>query len=201
MKGKFTLVTLCALLLLGAALASVGYSNASRSNGPPLDDISAPGLPVAEAGLAIAEVATLRSTSVDPRSVRRLAVRGGSRFYPATTEAGHRCYLVGVDRGGADHFGAVSCAHAETTFPSEESPVLDLSLQFRDQDMRLTSIERVAGFAADGIAAIRFEDALGAEISSLPVQNNVYAGGKLTAVPSRMVALDQAGVVVHAVDL
>jgi hypothetical protein len=112
-----------------------------------------------------------------------LAVRGGRAFYRLDRAGDTPCFGVGraSDVGNP---GTVACPRGG--FPASGSPVLDLSVyESTRHDVRDFSLFRVAGFAADGIAAIEFFRPNGSVALMVPVSGNVYA---TSAVPSGPIA-------------
>jgi hypothetical protein len=107
------------------------------------------------------------------RSGAVLGIRNGAALYRIDRGHGGPCFAVGTasDLGVP---GSVVCPQGG--FPSAGNPVLDLSVyEGTRHDAREFSLYRVAGFAADGVAAVEFLRPNGTAALTVPVSGNVYA--------------------------
>jgi hypothetical protein len=112
-----------------------------------------------------------------------LGIRNGRALYRLNRASGDPCFGVGpsTDIGNP---GSVVCPRGG--FPTSGSPVLDFSVyEGARHDAREFSLYRVAGLAADGIAAVEFLRPGGALALRVAVSGNVYA---TTSVPKGPVA-------------
>lgn len=188
------------LLVAALGAAAVAASQIGRGESPPFDRLSAVGVPHAWESLPADERATLEGAGV-AGEVRRLAERGGVRFYTGRGSNGETCFATGVAQGPAPHFGVLFCpagTSGEAAFPSQNVPILDLSIESRGANMEIVSVDRLAGFAADGVASVGVRDANG-RLHLTRVHGNVYFSNRLAAVrPTELVALDDAGRVVYS---
>jgi hypothetical protein len=107
------------------------------------------------------------------RSGTVLGIRDGAALYRIDREHGGPCFAVGT-AGDLGVPGSVVCPQGG--FPTSGSPVLDLSVyESTRHDVREFSLFRVAGVAADGIAAVEFLRPSGTVALTVPVAGNVYA--------------------------
>jgi hypothetical protein len=102
-----------------------------------------------------------------------LAVRGDRVLYRLTLVNGDPCFGAGPEsRLGTP--GSVICPAGG--FPRAGSPILDLSVyEGTRRGVRDFSLYRAEGFAADGIAAVRFFRPNGEVALTVPVSGNVYS--------------------------
>ena len=180
MSARLKLTLACALLVCVAALVAVTRGGASRDNAT-----------LSNHGRTTVAIRHLASAHIRSGSV--LAVRGGRAFYRLPRDDGETpCFGVGpaADVGNP---GAVVCPHGG--FPTSGSPVLDLSVyESTRHDVREFSLFRVAGFAADGVAAVEFLRPTGSVALTVPVSDNVYTAANVPHGPiAGFAALDKAG--------
>jgi hypothetical protein len=137
-------------------------------------------------------VAVRHLASAHIRTGSVLAVRGGRAFYRLDRAGDTPCFGVGRS-GDVGNPGAVVCPRGG--FPASGSPVLDLSVyESTRHDVRDFSLFRVAGFAADGVAAIEFFRPNGSVALTVPVSGNVYATSDVPPGPiAGYAALDAHG--------
>jgi hypothetical protein len=122
-----------------------------------------------------------------PSQMQKLGERAGISFYASRRADGALC--VAVDSSGGSGVGCTD------RFPSPGLPVLDFS-HFRAA--RTGVVDRLAGFAADGVASVAVVDDAGTTIASAPVVDNLYAAVDLPQVPAAaVVARDSAGNELH----
>lgn len=125
--------------------------------------------------------------------VRFLGRRGDTRFYIGTgASSGARCYLTGRAVEPAPHFGVLACT---SDFPTDEQPILDYSAYSQGLNDPYPSIDRLAGFAADGIAEVGVRTAAG-QTTWIPVVNNIYGAGSFGPVAG-VLARDDEGTIVY----
>jgi hypothetical protein len=122
-------------------------------------------------------------------SLRQLATRNGHAFFVARRQQGGLCVSVGV-QGSSRILGSIVCS---PQFPSPAMPILDQST-FSGSPTQ-PSLERVEGFAADGVSTIGILTANGKIEAETPVQDNVYS--RVDGLPDEsvtgIVALDGNG--------
>jgi len=163
MSGRLR-ITL-AVALAGAAVvagALVARGHASRD----AHTLSNAGGPtIAIRGLRM-KIAPIKSGNV-------LAVRHGRALYRLRLPSGAPCFGV----GSASAIGApASVVCPRGGFPSGGNPVLDFSVyEGTRHDLRELSLFRAEGFAADGVAAVRFLRPNGDVALTVPVSGNVYS--------------------------
>jgi len=107
-----------------------------------------------------------------PSAMHLLGNRNGVSFYAARRVDGHYCFAIesAVARGvGCDLNG---------TFPSSSRPV-----------MVFPPLVQFAGYAADGVAAVRGIDASGNTVIAAPVRENLFASADAGPFP-KVVAIE-----------
>jgi hypothetical protein len=122
-------------------------------------------------------------------SLRQIAERDGRAFFVAERRGGGVC--VSIDSTGDDDvLGGLLCS---PDFPSAARPILDRST-FRGSPTS-PSVNRLEGFAANGVSAVGLLTADGSVTGVTPVEDNVYLRTEgLPADPiSAVVALDADG--------
>ena len=114
-------------------------------------------------------------------TLQLLGVRDGISFYAARNPDGHFCFAIdsGVSKG-------VGCSLLDN-FPSPQHPIIDI----------FSGPAHVAGFAADGVAAIAVVDSSGATLATIPVSDNIYALDNPPAGGIGVEALDAGGNVLY----
>jgi hypothetical protein len=123
--------------------------------------LSNQGTPVATDSLSLMRATKLAEAVQEltvPTAMHLLGTRDGISFYVARRADGDYCFAIESDAAkgvGCDLTG---------TFPSPSRPV-----------MVFPPFRQFAGFAADGVAAVQGLDASGAEVTSAPVVDNVFA--------------------------
>lgn len=121
-----------------------------------------------------------------------LAVREGRALYRLNRANGDPCFGVGpANELGAP--GSVICPRGG--FPTAGNPLLDFSVyEGTRHDVREVSLFRVAGFAADGVAAVEFIRPNGDVAITVPVIGNVYATADVPKGPiAGFAAVDKGG--------
>ena len=181
MNGRLKLTFAAALAAAAVAAVAVTRGDASRDTA----SLSNRG------GPAIA-IKGLRYGPAPIKTGHLLGIRSGRAFYRLDRGNGGPCFAVGA-AGDIGTPGSVVCPRAG--FPSSGSPVLDLSVyEGARHDAREFSLYRVAGFAADGVAAIEFLRPNGSVALTVPVSGNVYAAGNVPQGPiAGLAALDREG--------
>ncbi len=174
-----------ALAVTGFAIATGGDSVILRHQ---FDHVSNAGNPVSVPG----RVAALLEGVGARAELRRLAARGPLAFYSAPGDSAGLCYGVGaVSTGGLAVVGCPRPDSARLNFPSNETPILDLSGIEREQDGTLYLLE-LAGIAADGITKVGMIDANGT-LHSADVVDNVYYSDLPRVPASAVVGFDSDG--------
>lgn len=125
------------------------------------------------------------------RQASLLAVRGARAYYRIDGKDGP-CLAAGP-AGDPGELGTVQCPRG--SFPTAERPVVDLSVYESTSHARgEISLYRVAGVAADGVAAVAFLRPDGSVALKVPVSGNVFASTSVPAGPiAGVVALDSGG--------
>jgi hypothetical protein len=121
-------------------------------------------------------------------SIERLNTINGSAFYVARRTNGATCFGIGPESGlqpaggtaaRRDLFGRLDCpGGAAASFPSQEQPVLDMSV-FHDRvgsngEAPARAVWRLQGFAADPVSWIGVLASNGEIYDETAVVNNVY---------------------------
>lgn len=180
MSVRVKLVLTGMLIVVGAAAAAVAVTRGDASRDTAT--LSNGGGPTISVRGGVAPI----------RSGRVLALRGGHAFYRLNREHGTPCYAVGPasDIGTP---GSIVCPRGG--FPTSGNPVLDLSVyEGARHDLREFSLYRVAGFAADGVAAVEFFRPNGTVALSVPVTANVYTTSDVPKGPvAGLAAVDREG--------
>jgi hypothetical protein len=132
----------------------------------------------------------MKSARIDTGNV--LAVREGRALYRLNRANGDPCFGVGpANELGTP--GSVICPRGG--FPTAGNPVLDFSVyEGIRRDVRELSLFRIAGFAADGVAAVEFIRPNGDVAITVPVIGNVYATADVPKGPiAGFAAVDKGG--------
>lgn len=176
------------LALLGAALGAAVLAAQGESRRSLFDGISNRGRIVPSAGLVAADRTDLDGAGAT--EVRLLAERGGVRFLRATTASGGSCVILA--RAGRDRFGTFGCPSG---FPSEDMPVADLTSYTQGLDDPYPVVAQVAGFAADGVAAVGVRTPEG-DVRWTAVQDNVYVAEPVATRAAALLVRDDSGRVI-----
>jgi hypothetical protein len=127
-----------------------------------------------------------------PSTMQLVATRDGIDFYAARRSDGYLCFAIDAAPGSDAHKG-LGCDLGNPSlpgtpaFPSPARPIFDFS-RFSD---------KLAGFAADGVATVDLLDSAGNVIDSVPVTDNVYADANPPGGGAAIEALDASGAVVY----
>jgi hypothetical protein len=179
MSARLKITLACAIVACIAAVVAVTRGDASQDTAK-----------LSNRGGAAVAIRHLASVHI--RAGRVLAVRAGRAFYRLDRAGDTPCFGVGraTDVGNP---GAVVCPGG--SFPASGQPVLDLSVyEGTRHDVREFSLFRVAGLAADGVAAVEFFRPNGAVALTVPVSGNVYATSDVPHGPiAGYAALDKDG--------
>lgn len=166
-------------IALAAAIALPAVAFAGRLGD--LFGISNQGSPEPTSSLALSQDSTMSEGMASlgfPSTMQQLGTVNGVSFFASRRADGHYCFAIenDGDRGG------ISC-DLDGRFPSPATPVW----AFPPHD-------RLAGFAADGVAAVRGLDASGDVVVTAPVAGNLFASpaGDYTTVAT-VEALDPQG--------
>jgi hypothetical protein len=113
--------------------------------------------------------------NVEATSVALLSERDNRSFYRLSRDDGNVCYAID-NSTEPDHIGNTVCPLTATSFPTPNTPVLDLSV-FESTSHVPGDFHVVAaqGFAADGVASVVLVDGNGHFIARRRSANNVYA--------------------------
>ena len=174
--------------LIAAIAGSAAFAGILVSQGGASRDAAS----LSNHGGASISIRRLRLPSARITSGQVLGVRDGRALYRLDRPEGGPCFGVGAasDIGSP---GSVVCPRGG--FPRAGEPVLDFSVyEGTRRDVREVSLYRVAGIAADGVAAVEFLRPNGDVALRVPVSQNVYA---TTAVPkgpiAGLAAVDKGG--------
>lgn len=124
-------------------------------------------------------------------ALRQIAVRDGNAFFVANLRRGGLCVSV-TPAGSAEVLGSITCS---PDFPSSSRLLLDQS-RFSGS-ISNPRLERLQGFAANGVASVGIITATGAVTSVTPVVDNVYS--RVSDLPTeqtspdKIIALDANG--------
>jgi hypothetical protein len=123
---------------------------------------------------------------------RVLAVQSGRALYRLDRANDTPCFGIGPSKD-IGNVEAATCPRGG--FPRGGQPVLDFSVyESTRHDVRDLSLYRVEGFAADGIAAVRFLRPNGSVAFSVPVVGNAYVTRTVPDGPiAGFAALDKTG--------
>jgi hypothetical protein len=121
-----------------------------------------------------------------------VALRDGRAFYVVLNDRGGRCFGTGAALS-APQIDVLVCQGAGA-FPSADQPVVDLSTLTGNGGTDVT-VERLEGFAADGVAAVGVRDAAG-RISWTPVTDNTYEDSASVSQATALVAKDDTGAMI-----
>jgi hypothetical protein len=186
--ARRALILVLALLVAAAAAAVLAARGDSRRS--LYDGISNRGRVVPTAGLAAADRVDLDGAGVV--ELRLLAERAGVRFLRGTTASGGSCVILSRAGAGRERFGVFGCP---SRFPSEDMPVADLTSYTQGLDDAYPLVAQVAGFAADGIAAVGVRTPAG-DVRWTPVTDNVYAAEPAGTRAAALLVRDDAGRVI-----
>jgi hypothetical protein len=189
--------------IAAAALLGVAGPAAGVASHYGLFDLSNRGQPIDETQLDLDEASALAQSGFGG-DVRRLGERAGIAFYVAKGARGGLCFATGSAAGATprlNHFMGCQRPGPEA-FPSTQQPIVDLSPLKSFDPRKAVYVQRLAGFAADGVARVGFVDTSGV-IHSTPVVNNVYATDWLDApiAATAIVALDEQGQTLYTKEL
>jgi hypothetical protein len=159
-----------------AAVTAVALALGHASGKPPLDRFSGAGTPVNGLDIAPGERSTLAEAGI-ALPVRLLSERAGIRFYVGKSAVGSSCFITGLALSRNPHFGVLTCP---SDFPSADLPILDYSPLTAAVTDRYPHVQRLAGFAADGIESVGVRDESGA-VRWIDVSNNIYASEDVPA--------------------
>ena len=175
-------LVVAALAALAISVALATRTNASEKGS--LTRLSNEGRIVALRGGALTRALGTRQASL-------LAVRGTRAYYRVDGKDGP-CLAAGP-AGDPGQVGTIQCPRG--SFPSADRPVVDLSVYESTSHVRgEMSLYRVAGVAADGVAAVAFLRPDGSVALRVPVSGNVFASNSVPVGPiAGVVALDSGG--------
>ena len=192
------LVIICLAGLLSAVSVAVAASSHDRGAGPPFSSVSNAGKPIrALPGTA----AVLARFHISP-DLRSLGRRGHSEFLVGTPTAGSgTCFVVGAPATSGFAPEVAGC-QGPGHFPSREEPIIDFSLRSSPNDHpEIVYVEKLRGFAADGITTVSVVDVTGA-VYSTPVVSNVFERSDIPHVrAAAIVARDSSGSAVLTIRL
>lgn len=181
-------------LAVTATVAGLILSNQAAS-GPPPADLKAMSNPGVAASATERMRAVLERTATADGKLALLAERGDMRFYKiAGSEKRGTCFGMGQGSGKEAELNFLTCSESA---PDDELPVLDASV-IEQKPTGEIRFDQVAGWAADGIKAIKLLDSAGATVATAQVENNVYylARVEMPAQAVKLAAVDKRGVTV-----
>jgi hypothetical protein len=193
-----------------AALAAIAVAAPAFGLGERLRDLFG-GEPVGSERLSAEELHVLGAMAqgVSPRvpasqqddlarlgaaSLRRIATRGSRAYYVADRWGGGLCISIGTT-DAPRLLGSIACS---PDFPSPARPIFDQSTS--RGPIAQPHVNRLEGFAADGVASVGLVTTDGDLAAVTPVQDNVYLATEgLPAEPvGGIVALDANGTRVYS---
>jgi hypothetical protein len=190
------------IAIAAAALAAGGSIAALASGGspappPPTNAFSNPGQPAAD--LTSRQVAQLAEAGVE--NVRLLGARNGFTLFRGSTAAGEACFLSSRFDATETEFGVIACLPADGRFPSERSPMFDISPLLKGPGESLPYVTALVGFASDAVAKAGIIDEAG-RLHTIPVIGNVYATPAFLHIAAQaIVGLDSGGRILFREDL
>jgi hypothetical protein len=178
-----SVASVAVLTTITASLVAIWIASAGGAASPPaLHAFSNPGSAVSATAR---QQAVLAMTGTQGK-LRLLANYGSDAYFQVAGSPRGTCFAI----GGPQTLDVIDC---DPNFPSEE-PVLDVSVVHTDSAGN-ASFYRVEGWASDGVGSVEVEDATGAAIAEVPVQNNIYSidPESLPTGAVTIVAKDQSG--------
>lgn len=144
----------------------------------------------------------LQRSGVDA-DIQFLGTRAGISFFIGTSN-GEPCFLTSNSEAPRAEFSTIAClGPGSSRVPSTTEPLVDLSaflkaaVDYKPVDDAATHLNWLAGFAADGVAAVGVETVDGS-LKSTPVINNIYAARRITSEQIvALVALDKDEQVIY----
>ena len=170
-----------AAVALALAIPALAASGGLRS----LFGFSNEGSRVDERDLGLHTAAALDAVGARG-TVTLLAARGGVGIYAARGAGGERCFFVGPPTGEPreDLSGGCMNRQASASFPSPQTPVLDLSaFVYRPGDVG-ELVRRLQGVAADGVARMQVLGMDCAVVAEASVERNVYVSADVPERPA-----------------
>jgi hypothetical protein len=158
------------------------------------------GTPVSQDALS-SITSVLNQTGADPGKFVQLAAREGVGVYAAAKSTGDLCFYVGpAAQSGLKRYGlGGGCTNATSaSFPSPADPVYDMSLFAYAPGAAGSSVQRLAGVAADGVSSVQVLALNDCHVvATAPVSDNVYIANNLPlTAEAEIVARDASGDVV-----
>jgi hypothetical protein len=155
------------------------------------------GTPVSQDALS-SITSVLNLTGADPGKFVQLAAREGVGVYAAAKSTGDLCFYVGpTAQSDLNRYGlGGGCTDATAaTFPSPAHPVYDMSLFAYAPGAAGSSVQRLAGVAADGVSSVQVLALSDCHVvATAPVSDNVYVANNLPMTPEAViVARDSSG--------
>jgi hypothetical protein len=191
-RPKLAIPTVVALAVVAAAALALS----ARTSPPRFHELSNQGRQVDSQTIPARQRTWLLQDGYST-DLRLLAQRDGIRFYLGSgLQSGARCYFTAVAAGAGERFDGLGCPAG---FPSDEQPILDTSWYRQSLGDRYPTVDHLAGFAADGVAAVGVRDPAG-NTSWTPVVGNVFSASPTGRVAA-LVARTAGGEVVYSARL
>lgn len=192
-------LSLRAAAVVAAVLGAVFVPALAVATHYGLFDFTNQGQPIDRTQISLSELSALEQSGFG-NEIRRLGERAGVAFYVAPSRSGGRCFSTGSASGPTPKLNYfVGCQRSSAdAFPSAKEPILDLSPMKTPNPREVVYVQRLVGFAADGVARVGFVD-IGGTVHSTPVVDNIYATDwSTTDVPATaIIALDKEGGVLY----
>ena len=193
-RGRIASIAFAAALALVTVAPTMAISERMRE----LFGLSNPGEQVPTSTLALDQVSDLQRIGV-VGGVRKLGQREGTAFYVGRSRSGELCFVTGAAAATRPVLGMLACQGEQGLFPSPKMPIADFSPMRGHEGRNSVYVWKLAGFAADGVAAVAVRDATGVLRSIIPATDNMYASGELPAVAATaIVALAADGTVLYS---
>ncbi|MFN2471659.1 MAG: hypothetical protein ABR583_11875 [Gaiellaceae bacterium] len=194
MSGRALRLTAGAAALVSLGVAAAVIATAGGSGPPGFERLSNSGHPVDTAQFLPRDRAELELRSIT--EVRLVASREGVRFYRAAALEGE-CLITSLAVGGRQRFGEIACTSG---FPSRENPVADLTPLKQGLDESYPRVVRLAGFAADAVAAVGLRSPSG-KTRWVQVSDNVYVSPPLGMPAAALLYRGEDGEILRTVPL
>jgi len=189
---KLSILVVGLVLVASSTVAAIAVTNGNQRVAR-FGKVSNGGTAVASADIASQDADVLESGG-GTTALRLLGQRDSIAFYSSMGKAGGLCHATATASG---HIASLFCpASGSSEFPSEKTPILDMSGVAYDPTTHVTRLLDLTGFAADGIARVGVLSTDGS-LHATPVVANVYHGDLPDVQAAALVAFDETGAEVY----